>query len=133
MCTVVFRIHMAFYTLTKGYTVPGNQDTQDKLYQFLMSNFNCSFFNAIPIEINCILVFLITMYFLTFLYQNIFLLQLHSIYYYVFRIGYPLYLGLSLSHNVRISRYFSQYIYCFSDPLSIVSILVVFISKNDNC
>ena len=31
MCTMVFRVHMTFYTLTKGYTVPGNQDTHDKL------------------------------------------------------------------------------------------------------
>ena len=33
MCTLVFRVHMTFYSLTKGYTVPGNQGIHDKLNQ----------------------------------------------------------------------------------------------------
>ena len=38
MCSLVSRVHMTLYILTKGYTVPGNQDTLDKLnriYNFL--------------------------------------------------------------------------------------------------
>ena len=33
MCNLVSRVsvHMAFYIHTKGYTVPGNQGTHDKL------------------------------------------------------------------------------------------------------
>ena len=42
MCTIVYRVHMNFYKLTKGYTVPGNQGTHDK---HLYSIFN-------PLEIS---------------------------------------------------------------------------------
>ena len=31
MCTLVSRVHMAFYISTKRYTVPENQGTHDKL------------------------------------------------------------------------------------------------------
>ena len=31
MCTLVSRVHMTFYMLIKGYTVPGFQGTHDKL------------------------------------------------------------------------------------------------------
>ena len=31
MCTLVSRVHMSFYALIKGYIVPGNQGTHDKL------------------------------------------------------------------------------------------------------
>ena len=33
MCTMVSRVHMTFDILTKGYIVPGNQGTYDKLNQ----------------------------------------------------------------------------------------------------
>ena len=33
MFTLVSRVHMTFYILEKGYTVPGNQGTHDKLNQ----------------------------------------------------------------------------------------------------
>ena len=33
MCTLVSKVHMTFYILTKGYTVYGNQGTHDKLNQ----------------------------------------------------------------------------------------------------
>ena len=33
MCALVSRVHMMFYTLRKGYTVPGNQGIHDKLNQ----------------------------------------------------------------------------------------------------
>ena len=33
ICTLVSRVHMMFYILTKGYTVFGNQGTHDKLNQ----------------------------------------------------------------------------------------------------
>ena len=33
MCTLVSRVQMTFYILTKGHTVPGNQGTHDKLNQ----------------------------------------------------------------------------------------------------
>ena len=33
LCILVSRVHMPFYILTKGYTVPGNQGTHDKLNQ----------------------------------------------------------------------------------------------------
>ena len=33
MCTMETRVHMMFYILTKGYTVPGIQGTHDKLNQ----------------------------------------------------------------------------------------------------
>ena len=32
-CTFVSRVHMTFYILTKGNTVPENQGTRDELYQ----------------------------------------------------------------------------------------------------
>ena len=35
MSTLVFRVHMMFYILSKGYKVPGNQGTPDKLNQIL--------------------------------------------------------------------------------------------------
>ena len=38
MCTLVFRVHLTFHKLTKGYTVPGNQNTHDKLNQIEDSN-----------------------------------------------------------------------------------------------
>ena len=31
MCTLDSWVHMTFYILRKGYTVPGNQGTHDKL------------------------------------------------------------------------------------------------------
>ena len=31
MCALVSRVQMMFYTLRKGYTVPGNQGIHDKL------------------------------------------------------------------------------------------------------
>ena len=31
MCTLVFRVHKTFYTLRKGFTIPGNQGPHDKL------------------------------------------------------------------------------------------------------
>ena len=31
MCTLVSRVHMTFYVLIKGYTVPENQDTRKNL------------------------------------------------------------------------------------------------------
>ena len=34
MCTLVSRVHIPFYKLFKGYTVPGNQSAHDKLNQF---------------------------------------------------------------------------------------------------
>ena len=33
MCAMVSRVHMKFYILTKGYIVPGNHGTHDKLNQ----------------------------------------------------------------------------------------------------
>ena len=33
MCTQVSRVHMMFYILTKGHTVPENRGTHDKLNQ----------------------------------------------------------------------------------------------------
>ena len=33
MCTLVFRVHITFYILTKEDTDPGNQGTYDKLNQ----------------------------------------------------------------------------------------------------
>ena len=33
MCTLVSRVYMTFYILTKGYTFPRNQGTYDKLNQ----------------------------------------------------------------------------------------------------
>ena len=41
MYTLVSRVHMTFYVLTKGYTVPENQGTYDKLNQ--IRGFNKSF------------------------------------------------------------------------------------------
>ena len=33
MCNLVSRAHFTYYILRKGYTVPGNQGTNDKLNQ----------------------------------------------------------------------------------------------------
>ena len=33
MCALVSRVHKTFYILRKGFTVPGNQGTHDKLNQ----------------------------------------------------------------------------------------------------
>ena len=33
MCALVSRVHMMFFTLRKGYTVPGNQGIHDELNQ----------------------------------------------------------------------------------------------------
>ena len=33
MCTLVSRVHLTFYMITKGHTVPGNHGTHDKLNQ----------------------------------------------------------------------------------------------------
>ena len=43
MCTLVSRVHMTFYILKKGYIVPGNQGTFDKLNQICILSF-CSIF-----------------------------------------------------------------------------------------
>ena len=34
MCTLVSRVQITFYILTKGYTVPGNQGTNDILHTY---------------------------------------------------------------------------------------------------
>ena len=40
MCILMSRVHMTFYIPTKGYTVPGNQVTHDKLNQIPNMNEN---------------------------------------------------------------------------------------------
>ena len=42
MCTLVSRVHMSFYILTKEYTVSGNQGTHDKLNQVNFSHTKCN-------------------------------------------------------------------------------------------
>ena len=37
-CTLVSRVNITFYILTKGYTAPGNQGTYDKLNQIRIKN-----------------------------------------------------------------------------------------------
>ena len=42
ICTLVSRVHMASYALTKGFTVPGNQDTHNEINQIQKSKcFGC--------------------------------------------------------------------------------------------
>ena len=45
MFTLISRVHMTFYILKKGYIVPGNQGTFDKLNQICILSF-CSIFSS---------------------------------------------------------------------------------------
>ena len=41
MCILVSRVHMMFYILTKGYTIPGNRGKHDKLNQIQYFYLSC--------------------------------------------------------------------------------------------